>query len=172
MDASFLLDENAIDTYEEVMYLLQLPQLKDLARECNVGNPPSKSVKLKSEFVRLILDHFSRQKSLKFHLKDKEITNSQSCLSVNTNKSHVMSRCKKVLGKCYKLDKARRSVFVRMLMLFALSATHTFDPSKSTDSGQETLLQILLVNMRDTKFVDYEVRITIKIFTDRDALLR
>ncbi len=153
------------------MYLLQLSQLRDLAKECNVSNS-SRSVKLKSEFIRLILDHFSKQKSLKFHLKDKEITNSQNCLKVNSNKSHFMSRCKKVLGKCYKLEKERRSVFVRVLMLYALSATHTFDPSKNTDSGQETLLQVLLVNMRDTKFVDYEVRITIKIFTDRDALLR
>ena len=139
---SFLIDENAIDTYEEIIYLFKLPQLKEIAKVCHVVNP-SQSVKLRSEFIKLILQHFNSQKCLKFHLKSNEILNSQissssSSLAVHSNKSQFMLKCKQTLGKCYKLNKTMRGVFVRVLMLYSLSSTHRVDPAKK-ESGQETL---------------------------------
>lgn len=120
------------------MYLLRLPQLKELAKECNVINP-SQTTKIRSEFIRLILNHFGRQKSLKFFLKDKEISNSQNSIAVNASTTHFMKLSKQKLGKVYKLKKEIRSVFVRILMLYALSSTHNMDPAKEKDCGQETL---------------------------------
>ena len=138
LDKGFIVDENEIDSYEEIMYLLKTPQLKELAKECNVLNP-SQTTKIRHEFIRLILDHFGRQKSLKFFLKDKEISNSQNGIAVKASTTHFMKLSKQKLGRVYKLQKEMRSVFVRILMLYALSSTHNNDPTKDKDSGQETL---------------------------------
>ena len=144
---AFLIDENAIDSYEEIIYLFKLPQLKEIAKVCHVVNP-SQSVKLRSEFIKLILQHFSSQKCLKFHLKSNEILNSQtsssssSSLAIHSNKSQFMLKCKQTLGKCYKLNKTMRDVFVRVLMMYSLSSTHRVDPAKK-ESGQETLYKMI-----------------------------
>ena len=63
---SFLIDENTIDSYEEIIYQLKLPQLKELTKTCHIGNL-SQGVKLRSDFIKLILNHFKTQKCLKFN---------------------------------------------------------------------------------------------------------
>ena len=184
LNETFLIDENAIDTYEEIIYLFKLPQLKELAKLCHVVNI-SQTVKLRSEFIKLILQHFKTQKCLKFHLKSKEldkIPKENSVIDLTDtarlskdneikNKPQFMNQCKKILGKCFKINKNVRNVFVRMLMLYSLSSTHHLDPSKQ-DSGQQQLLQLLMVNMGKVKFMNYEIKLNIKIFQDRDSLLR
>ena len=137
IEASFLIDENSIDNYEEIICTLKLPQLKELAKICHVINQ-SQSVKLRSEFIKLILSHFKTQKSLKFHLKTEELNKSKVSPPTQQTKPHFMNQCKKVLGKSYKLNKAVRDVFVRLLMIYSLSSTGHLDPSKK-DSGQQQL---------------------------------
>lgn len=126
---AFLIDEKSIESYEELIYLLKLPQLKELAKICHVVNL-TQTVKVRSEFIKLILQHFRTQKSLKFNTK-KEINSSSP-------KPHFMLQCKKILGKCFKLNQDTRDVFVRILMLFSLSSTCYFDPNKK-DNAQQNL---------------------------------
>lgn len=90
--SSFLIDESAIDTYEEIIYLFKLPQLKELAKSCHVVNAgQANTAKTRIQFIGLILDHFKTQKTLKFHLKAKESTKSTSTIQdsppkgINTN---------------------------------------------------------------------------------------
>ena len=99
---------------------------------CHVINL-TQTAKLRSEFIKLILQHFRTQKSLKFNKKSpqKEINSSSP-------KPHFMLQCKKILGKCYKLNQDTRDVFVRILMLFSLSSTCYFDPNKK-DNAQQNL---------------------------------
>ena len=137
LEESFLIDENSIDTYEEIICSLKLPQLKELAKICHVTNP-CQSVKLRSEFIKLILAHFKTQKSLKFHLKSELLDKPKELSPKQQTKPHFMNQCKKVLGKSYKLNKTSRDVFVRLLMLYSLSSTGHLDPSKQ-DSGQQQL---------------------------------
>ena len=132
---SFLIDEHTIDSYEEIIYLLKLPQLKELAKTCHVVNL-SQTVKIRSEFIRLILNHFKTQKSLVFNAKP-ETTTTKSASHL-----HFMNHCKKALGKCYKLNKNVRDVFVRVLILHSLSSSGHLDTTKN-DSGQQQLLRIL-----------------------------
>lgn len=138
-DASFIMDEESIDSIEEIVYLLKLPKLKELAKNCHISNS-SQSSKLKHEFIKHIINHFKSQKSLKFFVKSKEIAGANSKNSASdTRKCQFMVQSKKILGKCYKLNKEIRSVFVRILMLYSLSHTHSNEPNSEKDSGQETL---------------------------------
>lgn len=138
----FVLDETSLETYEEIIYLLKLPQLKELAKTCRVTGGPMQSVKLRSEFIKLILQHFKSQKSLKFHLKSKELSSVRNSPSKDPSKSQFMNQCKKILGKCFKLEKNTRDVFVRVLLLFSLASSHHNDPNKQ-ESGQQQLLVII-----------------------------
>jgi len=130
LNESFLIDESTITSYEEIIYLLKLPQLKELAKICHVQQT---TVKVRSEFIKLILQHFRTQKSLKFN------NNKSNEIQTNTNKPYFMIQCKKILGKCFKLNQESRDVFVRLLMLFSLSSCHHFDPNKKDNPQQQNL---------------------------------
>jgi hypothetical protein len=144
-EKQLLIDENSINSYEEIISLLKLPQLKDLCKQFHIHNP-SNSLKLRSEFIKLILNHFKTQKSLKFHVKSQKLhQNEESNVSPenaaqgnNLNKT-FMNQCKKLLGKCYRLEKTKRDVFVRILMLYNLSSSYNSDVQKGNDSGQHQL---------------------------------
>jgi hypothetical protein len=133
---SFLIDENTIDTYDEIIYQFKLPQLKELTKTCHIGNL-SQAVKTRSELIKLILNHFKTQKSLKFNFdKSKDTQNTQT----QKTTPHFMNHCKKILGKCYKLNKKVRDVFVRVLLIYSLSSSSHLDPGKSpSESGQQKL---------------------------------
>ena len=136
LNKSLLIDEKTIDTYEEIIHQLKLPQLKELAKICHIGNL-SQTVKLRSEFMKLILNHFKTQKSLKFNFK---LENSKDIQNQQATTPHFMNQCKKVLGKCYKLNKKVRDVFVRVLLIYSLSSSGHLDPGKnSSESGQSML---------------------------------
>lgn len=135
LNESFLIDENSITSYEELMYLLKLPQLKELAKICHVQQS---TVKIRSEFIKLILQHFRTQKSLKFNFKSTSPKCNNNELKANTSKPYFMIQCKKILGKCFKINQQIRDVFVRLLMLFSLSSCHHFDPNKK-DNAQQSL---------------------------------
>lgn len=138
------MDEDSIDSIEEIVYLLKLPKLKELAKNCHISNS-SQSTKLKHEFIKHVINHFKSQKSLKFFVKNKEMSKNStqsggvSAGPTDTRKCQFMVQSKKILGKCYKLNKEIRSVFVRILMLYSLSHTHSNEPNSEKDSGQETL---------------------------------
>lgn len=135
---SFLLDERTITTYEEIIYLFKLPQLKELARICNVGGANKAHLsKTRFDFINLILQHFKSQKMLKFHLKS-SASSSTSPRADSPSKRNFMNQCKKLLGKCWKLEAASRNVFGRILTLYSLSSTHGSDPN-SKESGQQQL---------------------------------
>ena len=138
-EKKFLIDESAIQTYEEIISLFKLPQLKELAKQFHIGNG-SKIVTLRSEFIKLILQHFKTQKSLKFHVSCKKLKNEENNVYTEQNvNKNFMFHCKKILGKCFKLDKASRDVFIRILMLYNLSSTFYSDARKGNDSGQHQL---------------------------------
>lgn len=139
--ASFLVDESSISTYEEIIYLFKLPQLRDLAKVCHVGGGGQAHMsKNRSEFIKLILQHFKSQKMLKFHVDTKQTSRGdQACVvHESPSKRHFMSQCKKLLGKCWKLEKHARNLFGRILTLYSLSSTHSSDPNKK-ESGQQQL---------------------------------
>jgi hypothetical protein len=134
LSEQFLIDEESIDSYDEVLYQLKLPQLKELAKMCHVTNIGQ--VTSRADLVKALLQHFKTQKSLKQHFfslnKTKAIPNE------DIKKSQFMMNCKKLLGKCYKLNKIVRDVFVRILTLYSLSSANHIDPNKK-DSGQQQL---------------------------------
>jgi Fanconi-associated nuclease 1 len=126
----FLIDESTIDTYEEIIGLFRLPELKDLAKQFHILNP-AQTVKLRSDLVKTILQHFKTQKGLQFG----GAKSTQPAGGINQK---FMTQCKKLLGKCYKLDTESRGVFVRILMLYNLSSTYHSD-ANGTESGQKQL---------------------------------
>jgi Fanconi-associated nuclease 1 len=126
----FLIDESTIDTYEEIISLFRLPQLKDLAKQFHILNT-SHQVKVRSDLVKVIVQHFKTQKGLQFNSEPKEASNGR----VNQK---FMSQCKKILGKCYKLEQKSRGVFVRTLMLYNLSSTYHSDVN-GNESGHKQL---------------------------------
>ena len=134
---SFLIDQNSIDSYEEIVHLLKLPQLKELAKTCHVLNL-TQNIKRRIDLVKAILQHFKTQKSIKSHFFGKKNQNPSE-----SQAPQYMVHCKKILGKCFKLEKKVRGVFVRILMLYSLSSTNHIDPSKN-DSGQQNLYFFLI----------------------------
>jgi Fanconi-associated nuclease 1 len=130
-ERKLLIDESTIDTYEEIISLFRLPQLKDLAKQFHILNT-SHTVKVRSDFVKIIVQHFKSQKGLQFNTR---VIESASSSGLNLI---FMGQCKKLLGKCYKLDKASRGVFVRILMLYNLSSTYHSDVN-GNESGQKQL---------------------------------
>ncbi len=130
----FLIDEESIESYEEVLFQFKLPQLKELAKMCHVTNIGQ--VTTRADLVKALLQHFKTQKNLKQHffsLNKNKVTQNE-----DIKKSQFMMNCKKLLGKCYKLSKIVRDVFVRILTLYSLSSANYIDPNKK-DSGQQQL---------------------------------
>jgi hypothetical protein len=136
LDSSFLIDEACIDTYEEIIYLLKLPQLKELAKSCHILNQTQ--TKARPDFIKLLLQHFKSQKYLKFSSNSKEKSPAKPNAAAAASSSHFMNQCKKILGKCYKLEKTSRSVFVRILLLYSLSSSYHNDQNNE-ESGQQKL---------------------------------
>ena len=126
---SFVRDENSIETYEEITELLKLPQLKQLVKQYHISNAQGYTRRI--DYINAILKHFKTQKRLNF-------TTKTASENENVINSKYMKYCKELLGKCYKLDKTFRDVFVRILMLYALTSTHHMD-QKSLESGQQQL---------------------------------
>ena len=126
---SFLIDENSIETYEEITDLLKLPQLKQLVKQFHIVN--AQGFTRRVDYINAIIKHFKTQKRLNF--TNKTIVENDSLVNAK-----YMAYCKGLLGKCYKLDKNIRDVFVRILMLYSLTSTHHMD-QKSLDSGQQQL---------------------------------
>lgn len=124
----FIIDDSALDTYEEIIYLFKIPQLKELIRLCHISVVQTN----KTEMIRAILQHFKTQKSVKSHFFKK----SQDDQTNNGTTPNYMLQCKKILGKCFKLDKNVRSIFVRTLILYSLSSSYQSDPN---NAGQQQL---------------------------------
>lgn len=141
LNNSFLIDESSISTYEEIIYLFRLPQLKELAKTCHITSLSSNQSN-KTEIIKLILQHFKTQKSLMFNFSSNKNINS---------KPNYMIQCKKVLGKCFKLNKSIRGVFVRALILFSLSSSYIADLN---NTGQQQLLIFFL-------FTDIDILLTV-----------
>lgn len=140
VNEKFLFDSSQIDSYEEILDLLKMPQLKQLVKECHIKNVNQK-ISVRSEYVQLILDHFRNQKSL-FSLKsffvsqDTKTTANKSQQQTNPT---FMKHCKKILGKCYKMNKELSDTFIRVLMLYSLSTTNHVDLMNGKEMGQQLL---------------------------------
>ena len=134
----FLFDASQIESYDEILDLLKLPQLKQLVKECHIKNVNQK-ISVRSEYVQLILDHFRNQKSL-FSLKSffagQDKSKQQQQQSTNPT---FMKHCKKILGKCYKISKELSDTFIRVLMLYSLSTTNHVDLMNGKEMGQQLL---------------------------------
>lgn len=141
----FLVDETSINTYDEIVYLFKLAQLKELAKVCHVGGANQTT---RAELIRSILSHFKSQKSISFSQlnssnkdKDRRLRSQQVVRDESSSppkSQHFMGQCKKILGKCWKLEKEARNVFGRILALYSLSSTYNSDPNKK-ESGQQQL---------------------------------
>ena len=124
----FLIDETSITTYEEIIYLFKIPQLKELIRICHMSVAQSN----KTEMIRSILQHFKTQKSVRSHFFKNRLDGPPQSDST----SNYMVQCKKILGKSFKLEKNVRSIFVRVLILYSLSSSYQSDPN---NAGQQQL---------------------------------
>ena len=111
--------------------MFKLPQLKELIRVCHISTLNS-SQSNKTEMIRTILQHFKTQKSLKSHIFKKKTSDPTS----DSSMPNYMIQCKKMLGKCFKLEKNVRSIFVRALILYSLSSSYQADPN---NTGQQQL---------------------------------
>ncbi len=127
---SFLIDESSIESYDEIIDLLKLPQLKQIFKQFHVVSP--KNMTRRIDYVNAILKHFKTQKRINF--------NKAALVDAieNAANSKYMIYCKNLLGKSFKLNKNIRDVFVRILMLFSLSSTQHMD-QHNVDSGQQPL---------------------------------
>ena len=128
---NFLHDESQIETYEEIIDLLKLPQLKQLAKQFHVVN--TLNLTRRVDLINTIIKHFKTQKRLNFVNTKAAIKETQSLVDTK-----YMIYCRNLLGKSYKLDKTTRDVFVRILMLYSLTSTHHMEQN-SLDSGQKQL---------------------------------
>ncbi|RMZ97501.1 fanconi-associated nuclease 1 [Brachionus plicatilis] len=131
----FIIDETSIQTYEEVIYLFKIPQLKELIRICHIS---AASQSNKTEMIRTILQHFRTQKSVKSHFFKKSLDDQAKSSST----PNYMLQCKSILGKCFKLDKNVRGIFVRALILYSLSSSYQSDPN---NAGQQQLYYFIFL---------------------------
>ncbi len=134
LSEQFLINEDSIESYEEVLYQLRLPQLKELAKISHVTNIGQ--ITSRVDLIKTLLQHFKTQKNLKQHFFS--LNKNKSMQNEDIKKSQFMMNCKKVLGKCYKLNKIVRDVFVRILTLYSLSSDSHIDSNKK-DSGQQQM---------------------------------
>ncbi|XP_026168249.1 fanconi-associated nuclease 1 [Mastacembelus armatus] len=154
VQSGFLQTENDLEDLREALDLLPAPELKALAKSFHLGNSGTQKQQLADGLLRL-----SRQKSL-FSLTPAQ----------NKIRDVILKRAKQLAGFCVRLCRGPRAIFSRILLLFSL--TDTMDEEEMAAGGQSQLYTILLVNSGRLAFPDYTVQRTVKVFQDREELIR
>lgn len=122
-EKNFLINESSLTSYEEVLSLLKLPQLKQLQKKFKLNT----QVSSRKDIIKLLIEQSKNQKGLSFFKNNS-----------NNHKAYYLKESKDLLGKCFKLQHSNRQVFIRVFMLYSLSSTHHLDQN-SFDSGQQSL---------------------------------
>ncbi len=116
----FLINETSIKTYEEIVNMMQLGQLKQLATKYYLT---SKKLTKRTDYIQALLKHFNEQKGLNF--TNRNSTTSDSISKINEAlRTKYLNDCKMVLGRSYKLNKSTRDLFLRLFMLYFVSTSH------------------------------------------------
>ncbi|XP_051953481.1 fanconi-associated nuclease 1-like [Xyrauchen texanus] len=148
----FLQTESDLHDTQEVLDLLPAPELRNLAKTFHLGRGGNGTQK--QQLVEGLLQ-LGRQRSL---------------FAGQTNTAAIiLKRAKQVAGSCVRLCRRSRAVFSRVLLLFSL--TYTLDEEEMA-AGQGQLYTILLVNSGRLAFPDYTVHRSVRLFQDRDDLIR
>ncbi|KAK7891028.1 hypothetical protein WMY93_022991 [Mugilogobius chulae] len=82
----------------------------------------------------------------------------------------MLKRAKHLAGSCVRLNRSPRAVFSRILLLFSL--TDSLEEEEMAAGGQSQLYTILLVKSGRLAFPDYTVERKVKVFQNRDDLIR
>nr|XP_061813302.1 fanconi-associated nuclease 1-like [Nerophis lumbriciformis] len=154
VQTGLLQTENDLSNIEEVLDLLPAPELKALAKTFHLGNSGTQKQQLVDGLLRL-----SKQKSL--------FSSSQAQNNIG---AVILRRAKQYAGSCVRLCRGPRAVFSRILLLFSL--TDSMDDEDLAAGGQSQLYTILLVNSGRLAFPDYTVQRTVKVFREREDLIR
>ncbi|XP_067091145.1 fanconi-associated nuclease 1 [Osmerus mordax] len=152
VDGSFLETENDLQELGEVLDLLPVPELRNLAKRFHLGGSGTPKQQLLDGLLRL-----SRQKSL-FALAPGQ----------NNTGAIILKKAKQLAGSCVRLHRGPRAVFSRVLLLFSL--TDAMEEEDMAAGGQ--LYTILLVNSGRLAFPEYTVLRRTKLFRDREDLIR
>ncbi|XP_068169304.1 fanconi-associated nuclease 1 isoform X2 [Antennarius striatus] len=154
IEGAFLQSESDLQDLEEALDLLPAPELKALAKTFHLGNSGTQKQQLVDGLLRL-----SKQKSL-FSMSPAQ----------NNIGAVILKRAKQLAGSCVRLRRGPRAIFSRILLLFSL--TDTMDEEEMAAGGQGQLFTILLVNSGRLAFPDYTVQRKVKVFQDREDLIR
>ncbi|XP_033109432.1 fanconi-associated nuclease 1-like isoform X2 [Anneissia japonica] len=146
INAGFFMNENHLKEPEEILNLLQAPELRELAKSFKV--PQRKNL------VQALLIHGRKQMSVLGRGLMTEISKS----------------AKRILAKCIKLNPEPKVVMSRLMLLFSITSDHE---EEDRSSNRQTAMQtMLMADMGRMKFAKYKVERPHKIFFSRDELIR
>ncbi|CAI9564544.1 unnamed protein product [Staurois parvus] len=150
----FLQSDRELEDLTEALDLLSAPELKNLAKSFHLKNPNAQKQQLVEEFMKL-----SKQRSIFSMAKN------QSGIA-----SAILKKAKDSAGRAVRVCRAPRAVFCRVLLLFSL--TQSMEVEEAASGGQSLLSIVLMVNMGRMTFPKYTVQRSMKIFQDREDLIR
>ncbi|XP_018407772.1 PREDICTED: fanconi-associated nuclease 1 [Nanorana parkeri] len=150
----FLQSDCELEDLTEALDLLPAPELKNLAKAFHLKNPNAPKQQIVEEFLKL-----SKQRSI-FSLGK-----NQSGIS-----AAILKKAKDSAGRAVRVCRAPRAVFSRVLLLFSL--TQSMEVEEAASGGQSLLSTVLMVNMGRMTFPNYTVQRSMKIFQDREDLIR
>ncbi|KAK4328339.1 hypothetical protein Pmani_001251 [Petrolisthes manimaculis] len=138
----------------ELNEVLPLMSNEDLSKLCKQMKLPSSGKK--DDLASALLKFSIQQRTIK-----------SAFVKNSTATSPILKKAKEMLGSCCLVDRVKRQVFMRMLLLYGLPR-HDDDE----EGGQQSqLTTLLMVNMGKMKFPQYETKRNHAIFRSRDDLL-
>ncbi|XP_072258388.1 fanconi-associated nuclease 1 [Pyxicephalus adspersus] len=150
----FLQSDRELEDLTEALDLMSAPELKNLAKAFHLKNPNTQKQQLVEEFLKL-----SKQRSIF------STSNKQSGIA-----AAILKKAKDSAGRAVRVCRAPRAVFSRVLLLFSL--TQSIEVEEAASGGQSLLSTVLMVNMGRMTFPNYTVQRSMKIFHDREDLIR
>lgn len=150
--ANFLHQESEMDDLEEVLQLLSCGELQGFCKQMRI------SATGKKEDVVAALLKFSKQQT----------TITAAFSKQSSGKSVLLKKARVLMGRCCRVNKNVRQVFMRLFMLYGLPR---YDEEE--EGGQPSpLTTLLMVNMGKMKFPHFDIIRNHSIFRFRDDLIR
>ncbi|ESN94072.1 hypothetical protein HELRODRAFT_193827 [Helobdella robusta] len=147
-------DVTKLTDLNTVLKCLLAPELKSLCKSLRLD-----AVSSKSDLIAAIINH-SKTNSIKNFFK-------RTAVGDDSLPNVVLLRAKSILGHCYKLNKVRRSTFMRILILSSLNNTLSDDDL----SAQQMIFQMLQTSNGKVKYPDYNINRTTKLFQSKNDLI-
>ncbi|KAJ2852432.1 hypothetical protein IWW36_000319 [Coemansia brasiliensis] len=150
----FLITGEALDSCEDAISLLLLPELKTMARAKGIKQATSKT---KEALCAAIIKTTKQRTVTSFFRKSKSD-------SAQQRQTELIQQVLKITGPLVRLHPGTADLFERVHMVFFRSATHLGD--------NNTMRSAVLANIGQIRFPRYEVARSSDLFASRDDVVR